>query len=269
MTQLIAADSTASAAAALDALLEVSWFADLAKVAACDVQVSPDGALTLPHTPQQDTLASGSEPQEQLGHLLAALLAKLSHQHEDLAAHVLQRLLPQLLACQHAASGSSTGRNSWVPVMCRTAAELHATRHRAAQQLAATCVQQIEQHTSAPLSGSSTVGQLACMQLLAGILQPSSPKATAGGGSSGSRHKEGSGTQPAAAAAAAGAGRSRESSGLQPDLLQRLLDCVVPNIASGGGPALVGVGFCQGLDACVEPVRARVLSCKRTCALSC
>lgn len=233
LTQLIAADTAASAA--LEALLQVSWFADLAKVAACDVQVSPDGALTLPHTPQQDAaaaLASHSQP-EQFSHLLAALLAKLLHQHEDLAAHVLQRLLPQLLACQHAASCSSTSRNSWVPVMCRTLAELHATRHPAAQQLAATCVQQLEQHTSAPLSGSSTVGQLACMQLLAAILQPSSPKATAGGGLSGSRHRRDSGTQPAAAA---GTGRSGESSGLQPELLQRLLDCVVPNIASGGGP---------------------------------
>jgi hypothetical protein len=265
LIQLIAADSAASATAALDALLQVSWFADLAAVAACDVLVSSDGALALPCTPQQQDAAAETQA-EQLSHLLAALLAKLSHQHEDVAANILQTLLPQLLACQHAAS--STGSNSWVPAMCRTVAELYANGHAAAQQLAAACVQQLEQHMSALQSAAPTVGQLACMQLLAAILQPSSRKAPA---TAGSRQKAGSVTQPATtAAAAAGTGRSSTSTGLQPELLQRLLDCVVPNIASSGEAALGSVVslscLVKGLIA-IQPAIAGVLTCKHIPAL--
>lgn len=247
-------------------LLQVPWFADLAATAAAQVQVTADGEIALPDTQQQPRISSqqqlqlDAEQQAVLSHLLATLLAKLSQQHSNVATHILQTLMPQLLACQHAATGttstnvskhstsSTRGSSTWLSILCRTAAQLHAAGHISAQHLATACVEQLESCTAdarGTLYGASalTLGHQACLQLLAALLQPLS---AADSQTAVSRTKSAQKTcnsgRPAATAAA---GHDDCVSGLQPELLQRLLQCVVPHLASGNGSSLASCSPCM------------------------
>jgi hypothetical protein len=251
----------------LPLLLQVPWFAELAATAAAHVKITADGELALVEIEQTPDTASqqlqlDAEQQAALSHLLATLLAKLSQQHQNVATQVLQRLVPQLLACQHAATttsstnplnhGSTRGTSSWLLVLCRTAAQLHAARHTSAQQLATACVEQLESCTADARSttyaaSTVTLGQQACLQLLAAVLQRSSPASgQPSPGKANSTQKTGNSGPSAAAAAAVAAGHDEVGFGLQPELLQRLLQCVIPHLASGNW---------RGQAAAAAPVR--------------
>lgn len=239
--------------------LQVQWFQQLAAEAATQIHVSADGQLVLPaglqvttsqrqqEWQQQQASDAAEQQSQQFSLLLATLLAKLSQQHAGVCNYLLQVLLPQLLHCEHnaadsnmhlsAASHTGSTSSSWVSVLCKTAADLHLQDNPSAQQLAATCVQQLEQSLSDVQStphaaGYMSVGQQAHVQLLAVLLQSSSrhqaDAQSSGGTAAKATHQQGS----AAAAAAMDASAGR---GLQPELLQKLLDCVVHKVALGKG----------------------------------
>lgn len=217
---------------------QVKVFASTAAEAACEVSFA-DGHLELP-VPQQecqqpDTDADNAAPQqEHISYLLATLLAQLSLQQQlaKVSEHILKHLLPEVLQCQHTwhgderrsaqpAVGSSPSSSSWVEIVCSTAAQLYARGHPAAQQLTASCVQQLEALTSSPAgpANSMTLGGAACLRLLAAVLQPPGPVESL----------------PCQQQRQTAASIGTTDTGLQPELLNRLLACVVLQIAAGEG----------------------------------
>lgn len=213
-------------------------------MAALQVHVAADGPtvqlLLGPQDADQHSLLLTSHPDQQAqqtSHLLAALLAQLAplEQHAAVADHVLQRLMPQLLRCQappwqdsdsarHAPAAAAIADNTkWMSLLCTTAAELYAhDGHPAAQQLATACVKQLEDVAAGlPVAASNaaagkqlSLGGWACVQLLADLLQPAATV------------QEPSTSTPAAPALCLLLTR-------QPELLQRLLQCVIPLLLSG------------------------------------
>lgn len=238
LEQLAATDSSSTSVTALEALLRVPMFASAAAKAACEVSFAVNGHLKLPETQEHHQQPHSVTPQqEHISYLLATLLAQLSLQQQlmEVSDHILQHLLPEVLQCQHTwqgdgsrpaqhAVGSSPSSSSWVEIVCSTAAQLHAHGHPAAQHLTASCVQQLEALTSSPAgpANSITLGGAACLQLLAAVLQPHGPV------------KSMPGQQQRQTAASKGT----TDTGVQPDLLHRLLACVVPQIAAGEGRGL-------------------------------
>ena len=218
------------------------------------------------------------QQQQRFSYLLATLLRTLSTAHASVSTHLLQQLLPQMLSCQlpfdtstaaghSSSSSSSSGGGGWVSTLCRTAAELHARGHPAAQQLAVSCVKLLESSSTPKSSSSSaaaataaaragstgtsglTLGQHTYLQLLAALLQSPLSDTTKTTSKpvqhtqqqqqqqqhTHSVHKQQRNTvsDTAAPAAVAAAGL------LSPQLLQRLLECVVPQISSGRGTNVV------------------------------
>lgn len=275
------AAASAAASDALDALLQVPWYLDLAATAAVDVHVTPNGLLALSSPQhvdeqQQSTQQDDTEQQARICNLLAALLSKLSQQIPSVASHLLQQILPQLRSCQALADNasrlasttahngsrssissiSSNSTSHWVSLLCTPVAQLHSQGHPDTVHIFGSCVQQLEQLTqntcgSRAAANALTVGHQACLMLLAAVLAPalSAGSTSVGAGSAPpgntEKHAHRSGaasytvhpqspkTQPSTEQTANTADAAVVHPGLQPALLQRLLDCVVPCIASG------------------------------------
>lgn len=178
---------------------------------------------TTPDSTSPDTTAQHASTD--LCGLLASLLAKLALQPVPSAADILlQQLLPQLLDCTAMLDNTDTSSaTSWVSTLCDAAAQLLASAHAAAAQLAVVAVNRLEQLLLAaaqPGTGAATAAAglpmctFACIQLLAAMLTTEAA--------------------PAAGAAAASATNLR---GIQEHLLQQLLAAVIPALSTAGGAA--------------------------------
>jgi hypothetical protein len=234
----------------------VPWYLDLAAAAAVNVHVAANGLLTLSVTQDVEeqktaTQQDDTEQQARMCDLLAALLTNLAQQNPSVAPHLLQQVLPQLLCCQaladdasrlvrstaHSSRSSSTTTSSpsnWVNLLCATTAKLHSQGHLDAVLVVESSIQQLEELTAGTQNhraagNALTLGHQACLLLLAAVLTPAVSAGSTFVGREAGSATVGNTAEQTRHTTAAAAG----SPGLQPELLQRLLDCVVPCIAAG------------------------------------